>query len=98
MKRFTSLAILSTLMMIGTAPASAQQLWGETEYGVSRAIVSVLYPRAVVPKQPDNFGRAREELRLDRLVVDDITFRVQFMFYEDSLEVVILRFTGTGSF
>lgn len=90
MTKLMRLFITIALLVI-SAFASAQSLWGPAEYGMSAEQVKSVVPNVRTPKNPGRLGDgARELLRLENVEIVNKRFVASFYFIAGKLTQVTL--------
>jgi hypothetical protein len=89
------LAIFLSLIL----PAEAQELWANTQAGMSVDQVKEIFPNAVPPESPVSSASETDMLlTIPSVTFADETYRVAFFFRDEKLDKVALSYVGKQSF
>lgn len=98
MTKLIRLSMVLALLTVHTL-ASAQSLWGGTEYGMSVDQVKSVVPNVTTPTSPSGLlGGAQELLRLENVQIVNKRFAASFYFIAGKLTQVTLSFEKGHTF
>ena len=92
MPRTLILLLACVAFAFSSVCADAQELWRESEYGMTVDEVRRAFPEAVEPSDPDSYDSgALERFRIDDIEISRGNFRSSFYFLNDRLIQVVLH-------